>query len=297
MANIAFLGTGLLGAAFVEAAARRGDAVTVWNRSPDKARALLQFGAKLAATPAEAVRGAARVHLILKDDAVVEEVIAAAQAGLSADAVLIDHSTTLPALTAARAQRLALAGFRYLHCPVFMTPLAARNAQGSMLVAGPRALFDAVKADLAAMTGRLEYQGERADLAAANKLFGNALILGLSATMADILTLAQASGVDGQDAIGLLGLLDLNAMVATRGANMARGNFTPSFELTMARKDLRLMLETAADRPLAVLPGVAARMDQLIAAGHGGDDVSVLAVDAVAGQLAGQLKGNAHGAA
>lgn len=297
MANIAFLGTGLLGAAFAEAAAKRGDAVTVWNRSPDKARALVPFGVKLAATPAEAVRGAARVHLILKDDAVVDAVIAAAQAGLSADALLIDHSTTLPALTAARAQRLGLAGIGYLHCPVFMTPQAARNAQGSMLVAGPQALFDAVKADLAAMTGRLEYQGERADLAAANKLFGNALILSLSATMADILTLAQASGVDGQDAIRLLALLDLNAMVATRGANMARGNFTPSFELAMARKDLGLMLETAAARPLAVLPGVAARMDQLIAAGHGADDVSVVAIDAVANRLADQLKGNAHGTA
>jgi 3-hydroxyisobutyrate dehydrogenase-like beta-hydroxyacid dehydrogenase len=282
MTNIAFLGTGLLGSGFAEAAAKRGDAVTVWNRSPDKARALAQFGISAASTPAEAVRGAARVHLILKDDAVVDEVIAAARPGLPADAILIDHTTTLPALTAARAERLKLAGLNYLHCPVFMTPLAARNAQGSMLVAGPRAIFDAVKADLAAMTGRLEYQGERPDLAAANKLFGNALIISLSAAMADVLTLARASGVDGQQAIELIGLLDLNAMVATRGANMARGKFAPSFELAMARKDVGLMLETAGGRPLAALPGIAARMDQLIAAGHGADDATILAIDAVA---------------
>ena len=65
--------------------------------------------------------------------------------------------------------------------------------------------------------------------------------------------------------------------------NMAKGNFAPSFELTMARKDLRLMIETAGARPLAALPAIAARMDQLIAAGHGAQDASVLGIDAVQG--------------
>ena len=282
MANIAFLGTGLLGAALAEAAAQRGDSVTGWNRSPDKVQALAGFGVKAAATPAEAVRGASRVHLVLKDDAVVDEIIAAARAGLSADAILIDHTTTSPRLTATRAEALRATGLKYLHCPVFMGPAHARKAQGSMLVAGPQALFKSVEADLAAMTGRLQYLGERTDIAAANKLIGNAMIIGLSATMADVLTLAQASDVRGEDAIGLLGLLDLNAMVATRGLSMAKGNFSPSFELTMARKDVRLMLETADSRHLATLPGIAARMDQLISAGHGAKDASVLAIDAVA---------------
>ena len=282
MSNIAFLGTGLLGGAFAEAASKRGDSVTAWNRSADKVLALAQFGVKAASTPAEAVRGATRVHLVLKDDAVVEEIIAAARPGLSAEAILIDHSTTLPALTAKRAERFRAEGLKYLHCPVFMAPVHARNAQGSMLVAGQSALFESVKADLARMTGRLEYLGERPDLAAANKLMGNALIICLSAAMADVLTLAQASGVAGEDAIKLLGLLDLNAMVAARGRNMAKGSFTPSFELTMARKDVRLMLESTGSRPMAALPAIAARMDQLISAGHGAEDASVLAIDAVA---------------
>ncbi|QRX82690.1 NAD(P)-dependent oxidoreductase [Glaciimonas sp. PAMC28666] len=281
MANIAFLGTGLLGAAFAEASAKRGDTVTAWNRSMEKVSALAQFGVKAAATPAEAVQGASRVHLVLKDDAVVEEVIAAARSGLSSNAILIDHSTTLPGLTVERAARLQAAGLKYLHCPVFMGPPAARNAQGSMMVAGPKALFDKVEADLAKMTGRLQYMGERSDLAAANKLFGNAMIIGLSAVMADVLTLAQASGVKGEDAIKLLGMLDLNGMVGGRGLNMAKGNFAPSFELAMARKDVRLMLETTGNRPLAALPAIAARMDQLIAAGHGASDASILGFDAV----------------
>lgn len=281
MSTTAFLGTGLLGAAFAEAAARRGDSVIAWNRSPAKVAALAPFGVKAALTPAEAVRGAARVHLILKDDAAVDEVLAAARAGLSPDVIILDHTTTQPALTAARAVRYAAQGLHYLHCPVFMGPAAARGAQGSMMVAGSRLLFDRVQAELAKMTARLEYLGERADLAAANKLFGNTMIIGVAALLADVLTLAQASGVSAAEALKVFNLIDLNTGIAGRGASMVKGNFTPSFELAMARKDVRLMLETAAGRPLAALPSIAARMDQLLAAGHALQDCSVLAIDAV----------------
>jgi len=281
MADIAFLGTGLLGAAFAQAAAQRGDSVTAWNRSPHKVQALAQFGVKAAATAADAVRGASRVHLVLKDDAVVDAVIAAARDGLAPDAIVFDHSTTLPVFTAERMHRLNSQGIQYLHCPVFMGPAAARNAQGWMMASGPKPLFDSASAALAAMTGRLQYMGERADLAAVNKLFGNAMIIGMSAVVADVLTLAQACGVPAQDAITLLSALDLNAMVAGRGANMAKGDFTPSFELAMASKDVQLMLETAGERPMAVLPGIKARMETLIAAGHGAQDASVLGIDAV----------------
>ena len=280
MSTIAFLGTGLLGAAFAEAAAQRGDTVTAWNRTAAKAQALAPFGVKPAATPADAARGASRVHLVLKDDAVVEEVIAAARPGLAADAVIVDHSTTLPALTAARSERLARESVKYLHCPVFMGPAAARTAKGSMLAAGPQALFDSVKSDLSAMTARLEYLGERPDLAAVNKLLGNAMIIGLVGVLSDVLTIAQASDMPGADAVKLLQMLDLNAMVAGRGGNMAKGNFDVSFELAMARKDVRLMLEAVGSRPMAALPAVAARMDQLIAAGLGESDFSVLAMEA-----------------
>ena len=281
MANITFLGTGLLGSAFAEAAAKRGDTVTVWNRSPEKAEALKAFGIAVAATAADAVRGASQVHLILKDDAVVDEVLAAARSALSPSALVLDHTTTLPASTATRAARLNSEGVNYLHCPVFMGPAAARAAQGSMMVAGPQALFEQVKGDLTRMTARLEYLGERQDLAAVNKLFGNAMIIGMSSILADILTMAKASGVKGDDAIELLGLLDLNAMVAGRGMKMAQGNFAVSFELAMARKDVRLMLETAGDLPMSVLPGIAQRMDQLIAQGHGAEDASVVGIDSL----------------
>jgi hypothetical protein len=63
---------------------------------------------------------------------------------------------------------------------------------------------------------------------------------------------------------------------------MAQGDFTPTGTLTTGRKDVRLMLEASGAEPLAALPGIAARMDQLIAEGHGEEDLGVLAMNAIA---------------
>ena len=280
-AHIAFLGTGRLGSGFVEAALGRGDQVTVWNRTPGKAQALAALGATVAATPADAVKGAERVHLVLKDDASVEGVIGEFRSALAPDAIIVDHTTTQPALTAERAVRLNAEGVKYLHCPVFIGPAAARKGAGIILAAGPRALFDAVKPALEKQAARVEYFGERPDKAAVIKLVGNAYLLGTGAVIADILSIAKGANVSAADAMKLFDFFDPANIVTTRGRSMAQGDFTASFEMVMARKDVRLMIETAGELPLAALPALAARMDALIAAGHGGEDFGVLAIDAV----------------
>ena len=196
MANIAFLGTGLLGGAFAEAAAQaRRHRHCMESFAGQRPRPSLRSASR---PPRRRPRrcGARRACIwCSRTTRWSTKSLPPHAPGFRPEAVLIDHTTTLPALTAARAKRLAAEGVKYLHCPVFMGPPAARKAQGSMMVAGPQALFESVKAELARMTGRLEYMGERADLAAVNKLFGNAMIICVSAAMADILTIAQASGV------------------------------------------------------------------------------------------------------
>src|SRR5688500_332188 len=223
MTHTAYLGTGLLGAALAEAAIGRGDRVAVWNRTADKARALEGLGARVAATPADAVRGAARVHLVLKDDAVVDEVIGALRPGLADDAIVVDHTTTQPALTAERARRLRAAGVRYLHCPVFMGPAAARVGRGTILAAGPRDLYQDVRTELVRMATTVRYCGERPDLAAVYKLCGNAFIIGMSALVADVLTVAAAGRIAPEEALDVLGLLDPRAMLEGRGKAMVAG--------------------------------------------------------------------------
>jgi 3-hydroxyisobutyrate dehydrogenase-like beta-hydroxyacid dehydrogenase len=287
MAEVAFLGTGLLGSGFVEAAAKRGHRIAVWNRTAAKAEALAPLGVRVASSPADAVLDAERIHLVLKDDAVVDAVIADLRPALRPEATILDHTTTQPGLTAERSRRLNGEGVRYLHCPVFIGPAAARAGKGTILAAGPRALFDAARPALERMAAKVEYVGDRPDLAAVYKLCGNAFIIGLTALVADAFTVADAADVAPADTLRILQMFDPGAVLSGRGKAMAAGDYTPSFELVMARKDVRLMLETAAGRSLATLPGIAARMDEVIEEGYGELDMSVLGRDAVAAAVAG----------
>jgi 3-hydroxyisobutyrate dehydrogenase len=284
MANVTFLGTGLMGAALAEAAAKRGDRVSAWNRTLAKAKALETFGVRVAETVPLAVAGAERVHIMLADDAAVDSVLDVAGDALR-PALVIDHSTTSPVGTAARAQALEARGIAFLHAPVFMTPKMCRDAGGLLLAAGLRATFARVAEALRVMTGRVEYLGERRDLAAANKLFGNAMIIALCGGLADVFTMAASLGIEAGDAHALFSKFNPTGVLTYRGAAMASGDYTPTFELAMARKDARLMIESAQGRELTVLPAIAERMDALIERGFGSDDMGVLAIDAVSKRL------------
>src|SRR5215210_6307750 len=130
MATVAFLGTGLLGSGMVEGMLRRGDAVTVWNRTEAKARALEPLGARVASSPGDAVAGADRVHMTLPDDAVVDQIAEAIAARLKPGTIIIDHSTTSPQGAKARIDGARKDGIKFLHAPVFMSPQMARDAVG-----------------------------------------------------------------------------------------------------------------------------------------------------------------------
>lgn len=269
-----------MGAGFVRAMLGRGEQVTVWNRTRSKAEALAGAGARVADTPEEAVQGASRVHLSLLDDAAVDDVLEKVVPSLAPDAIVIDHSTTAPVPTAARARQLAERGVRYLHAPVFMGPGNAENATGLMLVSGPRALYETTRPALERMTGKVRYMGERPDLAAAFKLFGNMTIMFVVSGLADVYALGRGLGIDPREAYTLFQDFDPSGQVKGRGKRMAEGDFTPPmFELSAARKDVRLMLETAAasGTELGVLPAIARFFDAAIAAGHGDDDLAAIA--------------------
>lgn len=281
MTTVAFLGTGLLGSGMVANMCRKGEAVTVWNRTASKARALEAIGATVAATPAEAVANADRVHMTLPDDRVVDEMVETIRPHLGAGAVVIDHSTTSPRGTKARVPRLNAAGVRFLHAPVFMSPQMARDAVGLMLVAGPPALFDEARAALGRMTGEVWYLGDDPGRAAAYKIFGNSMLFVITAGVADVFAMAKGLGIAPVDALAVFSKFQPGGAIKARGEKMARADFTASFELTMARKDMRLMLEAADGQPLAVLDSIARRMDEAIAGGHGAEDLGAIAAEVV----------------
>ena len=283
--TIALLGTGLLGAAMAERIASCGVRVRAWNRTASKLAPLRALGIEIADSPAAAVRGAEVVHLVLRDDASVNATLDACGDALH-DVVVVDHTTVLPGGVLERAARLTAGGIAYVHAPVFMGPAAARVGGGTMYVSGPEHAVARVRAHLARMTAAVVELGERPDLAAVYKLVGNAMIIAVNAGLADAFAVAAASGVPPVQAHGLFERVNPCASIAVRGRAMAEGDFTPSFELTMARKDVQLMIDAAANgaagaQPLHLLPAIAQRMDELIARGHGARDFAVLAVDTI----------------
>lgn len=291
MNNVAFVGTGLLGAAMIERMLAQGDSVTVWNRTASKTHSLQAAGAIVAQTVGDAVAAAEQVHIALADDAVVDAILPEVAPALQRDAIVIDHSTTSPVATAARAARLAQAGMRFLHAPVFMSPQMCREGRGLIMVSGPSAILNLAHAALARMTGDVWYLGERSDLAAAYKLFGNSMLFAINAGLTDVLAMARNLGIPGLDAIGLFSRFNTGLAIPMRGQKMATGDFSAMFELAMARKDVRLMIESAGDEPLLVLPALAARMDNAIAAGHGKDDLAAIAAPFVRGRSAADKQG------
>ncbi|HUR33508.1 MAG TPA: NAD(P)-dependent oxidoreductase [Vicinamibacterales bacterium] len=277
MSQVAFLGTGLLGSAMVESMLRRGTPVAVWNRTSSKAQALAVHGAVVAQTPEEVVAGADEIHIILSDDAAVDALLERIAGVVSRSAAVIDHTTTSPPATRARLERAVARGVRFLHAPVFMGPAMARDSKGVMMVSGPAAVFESVQPSLAGMAADVWYLGEREDLAAALKIFGNSMLFAMTGGIADILAMAKNLGVSPTEAISVFSRFNAGAAISARAQKIAHGDFSASFELTMARKDMRLMLEAAGAEPLVSLPSIAKRMDEAIASGHGRDDLGAIA--------------------
>jgi 3-hydroxyisobutyrate dehydrogenase-like beta-hydroxyacid dehydrogenase len=294
VAHIAVLGAGLIGQGFVHNFVNKGVDVVVWNRTASKATALAAALSSSSSRTAgagrvraveavvDAVADADRVHLALTDDAAVDAVLDAIAGALRPSTIVIDHTTTQPAATVARTARCAARGLPFVHAPIFMSPTNAKNGTGLMLVGGDPDRVAAVVPALHAMTGEVWNVGAGPERAAFYKLCGNAMILTMAGALADIFRMAEGIGLPREEALAVFQKFQPQGIIAFRGPKMARREFSTSFAIEVARKDVRLMQETAAPAgnaadALAVLDGLAARMDQLIAAGHGALDIGALA--------------------
>jgi 3-hydroxyisobutyrate dehydrogenase len=280
----AFIGMGLLGSNFVKAMIKKGDEVQVWNRTKEKAKALEADGAKAFDNVAQAVKGAATIHLTLKDDNTVDEVLSLASEGFEPGVIIIDHTTTSAKGAVERTAAWKAKGFTYLHAPVFMGPQNALESTGNMLVSGDQEVIRKVEPELSKMTDKLINFGATEGKAAGMKLTGNLFLLTLTAGIADTLTFAKALGIPAGDVSALFDSWNPAAAMPSRLKRITTGNFTqPSWELNMARKDAGLMLAAVAEQniKLSLIPAIADLMDQWIDKGHGNDDWSVIAKDAV----------------
>ena len=275
----AFLGIGLLGNGFVRAMLKKGDKVQVWNRTASKAKELEEYGAKAFDNIADAVRGADVIHIAVKDDANVDEVLAQAESGLQSGAIIADHTTTSVEGAKKRTAEWKKKGFHYQHAPVFMGPSNALESTGYMLVSGDQELIKKLQPELSAMTGKLLNFGEEAGKAAAIKLTGNLFLVAFNGAIADTIAFSSSMGISTNDLSQLFADWNPGASLPSRLKRMTSDDFSdPSWRLEMARKDTGLFLKEAElnNIDLHVIPGVAKLMDEWIENGHGKDDWTII---------------------
>jgi len=265
----------------------KGFALTVHNRHREREMALAAAGARRAATPAQAAQAAAVLALCLSDDTAVAEVLLgrgadsvnAALAGLVPGSLVVDFSTIAPATSRAVAAALAERGVAYLDAPVTGGTEGARAGTLSVLVGGEAADLERVRPVLEAVGRTITHLGP-VGAGQEAKAVNQVLVAGCYAAVAEALALGQRLGLPMQAV--RLALVDGAAgswALEHRGGSMLRGEFPLGFRLRLHRKDLAIALEAAAaaglELPLA--RQVAAMEDDLIAAGHGDEDVSALA--------------------
>ena len=275
----AFLGTGMLGSGFVRAMLRNGGQVQVWNRTFSKAKDLEQYGARAFENAEAAVKGANRVHLALKDDASVNEVLQSAIGGLAPGTIIIDHTTTSKQGAVQRTKEWKEKGFFYQHAPVFMGPVNALESTGFMMLSGEREMISQLQTELSELTGKILDFGEEPGKAAAIKLVGNAFLVCFTASIRESLSLAKDLDVPVKDVAALFEDWNPGHVLQARLKRMTSGDHSKaSWELAMARKDTGLFME-AAKNELLLIPTIAKLMDEWIGKGYGAHDWTVIAKD------------------
>lgn len=274
-----FLGIGLLGKNFTIALIKKGEQVQVWNRTYSKAKELESFGARAFENVEDAVKGSDIVHICVRDDAAVDEVLEKAEKGLKPGAIIADHTTTSIEGAKRRTQIWGDKGFYYQHAPVFMGPEGALNSTGYMIVSGDQELIKKIEPSLAMMTGKVLNFGSPVGKAAAVKLTGNLFLEGLNGTLSDTLAFSEAMGISSAELLGLFSEWNPGVAADKRLEKIVKGDFSdPSWKLETARKDAGLFLQESARQgvKLAVIPGVAALMDEWLAKGHADEDWAII---------------------
>ncbi|MEE1841238.1 MULTISPECIES: NAD(P)-dependent oxidoreductase [unclassified Streptomyces] len=273
---VAVLGTGIMGSGMARSLLRAGLDVRAWNRTGAKAAPLAADGATVTETAEEAVRGADVILTMLNDGPAVAAALAAASGGVHAGQILLQSSTVGPDAGVDLAQRAADLGLVYLDAPVSGTRQPAEQGALTVFVAGPSAARAAVDPVLDAIGQRTVWVGEVPGAASRLKLVVNTWVITMVNAIAECLNLAEGLGVDPQAFLDAVkgGPLDSSYLHGKSAAVLA-GDLTPSFALSTALKDTRLILDAAASAGvrLDLVEASADRFVRAEAAGHGGEDM------------------------
>jgi 3-hydroxyisobutyrate dehydrogenase len=285
MMEIGFCGTGRMGAAMVQRLIDQGHRLTVWNRSADKLKPLLERGARAATTPAEIATGCDIVITMLTDAGAVDAVYDGRQGLLSGEAkgkLFIDMSTVTPATIVALAERVRAKGAALVECPVGGTVGPARDGKLLGLAGGEPMDFARAKPVLEQLCRRVDHLGPNG-AGSAMKLAINLPLIVYWEALGEALSLVQGLGVAPAKLLEIMsessgGTNALKNRAAKLVTALQGGTPDVGFDIDGMRKDLRTMAELAQTLGIE-LPAAATALQSYDAAaqeGWGGRDGSSL---------------------
>src|SRR5258708_11263143 len=280
--NVGFIGLGRMGAGMAANLLKVGHHVTVYNRTPAKAQALVAQGAKLAASVAEACRGDAVITMWANDEAV--EGVALGRNGiidsLPASGLHVSSSTISVALSQHLTDAHAAAAQHFVAAPVFGRPEAAAAGQLFVVAGGEPAAVEAAEPLLDAVGQRTFVISDIPKNANLVKLSGNFLGASVIESLGEALALIGKGGIDQLRYLDFLTSTLFDAPIyKTYGGLIASGRFhSAGFAAPLGQKDIRLVLAAADDLgvPMPVANLLRDRFLTLLA--HGGEQLDWSAI-------------------
>src|SRR6185369_4024966 len=289
--KVGLIGLGNMGSGMASSLLKGGHDVTVYNRTPSKAHALVGQGARYAAQVADACRGDA-VITMLADDVAVESVVfgdAGVIKNLARGAIHISSSTISVTLSEKMAAEHAASGQWFVSAPVFGRPEAAAAAKLFITAAGAPDAVDACMPLFESIGQRIFRFGDNAPDANLIKLSGNFLISSVIEALGEALALVGKAGLDQHQYVDFLTSTLFNAPVyKTYGGLIADKKFVPAgFAAPLGFKDNRLVLAAAETLrvPLPLASLIYNRFLTLLA--HGGESLDWSAFSQLAAEDAG----------
>lgn len=273
MTNIAFIGLGIMGSPMAVHLANAGHTVAGFNRTPERAKPLVDAGGRAAASIADAVADAEVIAVMVPDSPDVQAVLAG-EGGVfdhaPAGALIIDFSSIRPDVTTDLARQAAERGFRLVDAPVSGGEAGALGAALSIMVGGTPEDFAAAKPVLDVVGKTIVHVGPNGSgqtVKAANQL----IVAGNIQLLAEAIVFLEAYGVDTAAAVQVLGGgLAGSAVLNQKAQKMLDREFEPGFRIELHHKDLGIV--TAAAREAGVVAPLGGLVAQLMASARANGD-------------------------
>src|SRR6202023_3264979 len=279
--TISYLGLGIMGSGMASNLLKAGYKLTVWNRSTEKCEPFAKKGARVADTPAAAVRDVDLVMYSLSNDQAVEEVVFGAKGilrGIRESQIAIDMSTVLPATSLREQQAYAKRGVDFLDAPVFGSKQEAAKAKLWIMAAGNKAIFEKVKPVLEHLGQTVHYFGKNGN-AMAMKLVGNLIVALELEALSEGLILAQKAGLDLNTVMEVVKVADFRLpLLVSNGQNILKRDFSHRFALDLMLKDAGLIerFGDSLESPMPTLRVVEKNLESAVALGFGKENASAL---------------------